>query len=192
MAGAFPQPPAQGHGPVDWTDEEREQIEAICARYPTRRSAILPVLWMAQRKWDWLSFDVMRLVGKTLDLPPSEVYSVATFYTMLKKQPTGKYLIQVCHTLSCQLVGAEAIIARLKEKLAIKEGETTDDGLFTLMRVECLASCGSGPMMQIDDDFYEQLTPDVIDTIIDGLRAGEPLTIPRPEVDKWTFQSLES
>ncbi len=192
MAGAFPRPPDEGHGPVSWTDDELAQIEEICSHYPTRRSATLPLLWMAQRKWGWLSFDVMKLVAETLGQPASEVYSVATFYTMLKKQPTGSYLIQVCHTLSCQLVGAEAIIAHLKDKLGIQEGETTPDGMFTLMRVECLASCGSGPMMQIDDDFYEQLTPDAIDAIIDGLRSGQPLPLPRPEVDKWTFKSLES
>lgn len=190
---SFPQPPLdQGHGDVAWSDEDRAQIEALCARYPTRRSALLPVLWMAQHKWGWLSLDVMRLVGETLELPPSEVYAVSTFYTMLKKQPTGRYLIQVCHTLSCKLVGAERVIEHVKQRLGIEEGQTTPDGMFTLMRVECLASCGSGPMMQIDDDFYEQLTPEKLDEILDGLRAGQPLPLPRPEVDKWTFTSLES
>lgn len=189
---AFPTPPEQGHGPVSWTEDELTEIAELMTHYPTRRSALLPILWMAQRKWDWLSFDVMRLVAQTVELPPSEVYSVATFYTMLKKQPTGTYLIQVCHTLSCQLSGAEQIITHIKDKLGIKEGETTPDGLFTLMRVECLASCGSAPMLQIDDDFHEQLTPESVDAILDGLAAGNPLPVPRPEVDKWTFQSLES
>lgn len=188
----FPQPPAQGHGPVDWSDQDRAEIAELMTHYPTQRAALLPLLWMAQRKWGWLSFDVMRRVALTVDLPPSEVYSVATFYTMLKKQPTGKYLIQVCHTLSCKLAGADRIVQHVKDKLGIEEGQTTPDGMFTLMRVECLASCGSAPMMQIDDDFYEQLTPESIDRILEGLAKGEPLSLPRPEVDKWTFQSLES
>lgn len=189
----FPQPPLdQGHGEIAWSEDEQRQIEEICTHYPTRRSAIMPVLWMAQRKWGWLSLDVMRLVGATLDLPPSEVYAVSTFYTMFKKQPTGKYLIQVCHTLSCKLVGAEQIIEHIKQRLGIEEGQTTPDGMFTLMRVECLASCGSGPMMQVDDDFYEQLTPEKLDEILDGMRKGQPLPLPRPEVDQWTFTSLES
>lgn len=189
---AFPTPPAQGHGPVAWSAEQQAEIALLMGQYPTKRAALLPLLWMAQRRWGWLSFDVMRLVAQTVELPPSEVYSVATFYTMLKKQPTGKYLIQVCHTLSCQLNGAERILAHVKKRLGIEEGQTTPDGMFTLMRVECLASCGSAPMMQIDDDFYEQLTPESIDAILDGLAKGEPLSLPRPEVEKWTFRSLES
>lgn len=180
---------AEVEGPVVWTAEEAAKIEEIAARYPTRRSAILPVLWMAQRKWGWLSLNVMRLVGSTLSLPPSEVLAVASFYTMLKKQPTGRYLIQVCHTLSCALGGADSVVAHLKKHLGIQEGETTPDGQFTIMRVECLASCGSAPMMQINDDFYERLSPEKIDAILADLRAGR--TPPRPEVDKWQW-TLES
>ena len=192
MSHGSPTAPAPSHGPVTWTEAELAQIEEICSHYPTRRSAVLPVLWMAQKKWQWLSFDVMRLVAGTLQLPPSEVYAVSTFYTMFKKQPTGRYLIQVCHTLSCKLVGAERIVEHIKQRLQIEEGQTTPDGLFTLMRVECLASCGSGPMMQVDDDFYEQLTPAKIDEILAGLQADKALPLPRPEVDQWTFRSLES
>lgn len=189
----FPTPPLdQGHGDIAWSEDDLRQIDEIYTHYPSTRAALLPVLWLAQRKWGWLSLDVMRLVAKTLDLPPSEVYAVSTFYTMFKKQPTGKYLLQVCQTLSCKLVGAEQIIEHIKQKLGIEEGQTTPDGMFTLMRVECLASCGSGPMMQVDDDFHEQLTPEKIDEILDAMRAGSPLPVPRPEVDQWTFTSLES
>ena len=171
--------------PIIWSAEEQAEIEAVAARYPTRRSALLPVLWKAQRKFGWLSLDVIRLVGKTLSLPPSDVLAVASFYTMFKRQPTGKYLIQVCQTLSCELGGAEKVVAHLKAALGISEGETTPDGMFTLMRVECLASCGSPPMMQVDDDFYERLTPAKLDAILAGLRAGKPLA--RPEVDQWQW-----
>lgn len=170
-------------GPIVWTDAEKAEIAEIVARYPTRRSATLPVLWKAQRKFGWLSLDVIRLVAETVGSPPSEVLAVASFYTMFKKEPTGKYLVQVCHTLSCQLGGSERVVAHLKKTLGIHEGETSPDGLFTLMRVECLASCGSAPMMQINDDFYERLSPEKLDAIVAALRSGQPM--PRPEVDEW-------
>ena len=178
-------PAATPHGPVDWTEQERADIEAIAARFPTRRSAILHVLWMAQAKWGWLSTDVLRRVGDTVGLPPSEVLAVASFYTMFKKQPTGTYLIQVCHTLSCALRGADQMVAHLEKILGVKCGETSADGKFTLMRVECLASCGSAPMMQVNEDFYEFLTEAKLDEIITAFKTGKPLPTPRPEVDQW-------
>lgn len=171
--------------PILWSADEAAEIEAIAAHYPERRSALLPVLWKAQRKFGWLSLDVIRLVATTLSLPPSDALAVASFYTMFKRQPTGRYLIQVCQTLSCALGGADRVVAHLKEALGIVEGETTPDGMFTLMRVECLASCGSPPMMQVNDDFYERLTPEKLDAILADLRAGTPL--PRPEVDQWQW-----
>lgn len=175
------------HDDISWTAEQSAEIETIVAKYPTRRAAIMPVLWMAQRQWGWLSHGVMRLVATTLELPPSHVLSVASFYTMFKKAPTGKYLIQVCHTLSCELGGADRIVDYIGKKLGIGVGETTADGKFTLMRVECLAACGSAPMMQIDDDFYELLTEAKLDAILDGLAADAPLPLPRPEVNQWTY-----
>ena len=126
-------------------------------------------------------------VGQTLSLPPSDVLATASFYTMFKKTATGRYLIQVCHTLSCQLGGSEQVVTHLKKALGITEGDTPPDGLFTLMRVECLASCGSAPMMQINDDFYERLTTEKIDAILNGLKSGTPLPMPRPEVDEWQW-----
>lgn len=172
---------------VDWTDEERERIERLCARYPTRRAAILPVLWMAQDKWAWLSTDVFRLVAATLDLPKSEVLAVASFYTMFKKRPGGRYTIQVCHTLPCALRGADRIVAHLENRLGIQVGETTEDGLFSLERVECLASCGSAPMMQVGEHYYELLTPERVDEILDAFRKGSPLATPRPEAHQWRW-----
>ncbi len=186
----FP-PTDKGHGPVAWPAEDQAELEALYGRYPTKRSAILPVFWIAQRRWGWLSYDVLGLIATTLQLPKSEVLAVASFYSMLKKQPTGKYTIQVCHTLSCALKGADAIVQHLERVLGIGAGETTADGMFTLQRVECLASCGSAPMMQIDDDFYELLTAEKVDEILAGLRAAKPLPTPRPEADEWhwTVQS---
>lgn len=174
-------------GPVEWTEEEKAEIAAIVAKYPTQRSAIMPVLWKAQRKWGWLQFDVLKLVAATLSLKPSEVLEVATFYTMFKKEPTGRYLIQACHTLSCALLGADRIIRHIEQKLQLDEHGNSPDGKFTLMRVECLAACGSGPMMQINDDFYELLTEQKVDEILDAMAADRPLPVPRPEVDQWTY-----
>ncbi|MCB9764420.1 MAG: NAD(P)H-dependent oxidoreductase subunit E [Alphaproteobacteria bacterium] len=174
-------------GPLEWTDQDRAQIEQIRGRYPTSRAAIMPVLWHAQRKFGWLSFDVMRLVAETLGLHPSEVLEVASFYTMFKKEPTGRYLIQVCHTLSCALNGADRVVEYITQKLDIGEDGHSACGRFTLMRVECLAACGSAPMMQINDDFYELLTEAKLDQILDGLSNDKPLPLPRPEVDQWTY-----
>jgi NADH-quinone oxidoreductase E subunit len=177
--------PVAGTGPKEWTPEQQESIAKILSRYPTKKAAIMSVLWLAQEHWGWIDLDAMRLIGRTLELPPSEVYAVASFYTMFKKQPTGKYLIQVCHTLSCAIVGADKIVAHLEKTLQVDEHGNSADGLFTVMRVECLASCGSAPMAQINDDFYERLTPESVDQIIAAFRAGR--TPPQPHVSEWEF-----
>lgn len=179
--------PPKSRGPREWPAEQADQIQEILSRYPTKQSAVMSLLWLAQDNWEWIDLDCMRLIARTLDLPPSHVHAVASFYTMFKKAPTGKYLIQVCHTLSCALVGADAIVEHIEKRLAVDEHGNSADGLFTVMRVECLASCGSAPMMQINEHFYERLTPAVVDQVIDAMRAGRPLTTPRPEVDRWTF-----
>jgi NADH-quinone oxidoreductase subunit E len=180
-----PVPPSRG--PVDWSAQQQAEIEQILTRYPTKKAAVMSLLWLAQDTWDWLDFDVIRLVARTLELPPSHVQAVATFYTMFKKAPTGKYLLQVCHTLSCALVGADAIVEHLEQTLGCDAYGNSRDGLFTVMRVECLASCGSAPMMQVNEHFYERLTPAIVDQVIDGLRSGRVLPGLRPEVDQWTF-----
>lgn len=185
MSVAAAPPPSRG--PREWPEDRRAEVAEILSRYPTKQAAVMPLLWLAQDLWDWLDLDVMRLVARTIEVPPSQVHAVASFYTMFKKAPTGKYLLQVCHTLSCALVGADAIVAHLEKSLQVDAHGNSKDGLFTLMRVECLASCGSAPMMQINDHFYERLTPATVDQIIEGLRDGRPLALPRPEVDRWTF-----
>jgi NADH-quinone oxidoreductase E subunit len=163
------------------------EIHKILARYPTKQSAVMPLLWMAQDAWEWLDLDAMRLIGRTLDLPPSHVHAVASFYTMFKKAPTNRYLIQVCHTLSCALVGADRIVEHLERTLQCDENGNSADGLFTVMRVECLASCGSAPMAQINEHYYEKLTPAVVDEVVAALRSGRPPVEPRSEADQWTF-----
>ena len=174
-------------GPREWNAEQQAKIATLLAKYPTKQAAIMPVLWLAQDDFEWLDLDVMRLIARTLDLPASHVHAVASFYTMFKKVPTGKYVIDVCQTLSCALVGADRIIAHLESTLDLDEHGNSKDGLFTLHKVECLASCGSAPMMQINEHFYEFLTPASVDQIIGAIRSGNPLPTPRPEVNEWQW-----
>ncbi len=145
------------------------RIEEILARYPTKQAALLPVLWACQERWGWLSAGVMRAVAERLELAPAFVEGVVTFYTMYRTAPPGKYLLQVCTTLSCQLCGASGIVEHLKQKLGIDFGETTPDGRFTLLDVQCLGACGEGPVVQINNDYYTGLTVERLDEILAAL-----------------------
>jgi NADH-quinone oxidoreductase E subunit len=146
------------------------QIDEILARYPVRRSAMLPLLNLAQRDEGYVSEAAMKEIASILRLTPPQVYEVATFYTMLRLKPIGRFHIQVCKSLMCALVGSDQLLEWLRRLLGIKPGETTQDRLFTLSTVECLASCGTGPMMQINDDYYERLTEQKVGQILADLR----------------------
>jgi len=152
--------------------ETQAAIEATFPKYPDKRSVLLPALWIVQGEHGYLSEEAMLDVAEILDITPVQVYEVATFYYMYNLKPVGKFHIQVCKTLSCALSGCNSVLAHIKKTLGIIPGETTKDGLFSLKRVECLAACGSGPMMQINEDYYEQLTPQKIDQILNDLRAS--------------------
>ena len=162
---------------LEFSEKTRKQIEEILTHYPDKRSALLPVLNLAQAEFGYISEEVMVLVAQLLDLTPPKVYEVLTFYTLLNDRPVGKYLIQLCRTLSCALVGSENILGHLKQRLGIEIGETTPDGLFTLRTVECLASCGTAPVVQINGAFYEKLTREKVDRILDDLKGGDPPTL---------------
>jgi NADH-quinone oxidoreductase E subunit len=153
----------------EFTAEEKTKITEICGRYPDRKAATLPALWLAQKRHGWVSGSVCQAVADELELPVAHVLGVATFYTMFNQKEVGKYLIQICRTLSCQLMGAQQVHAYISEKLGIKDGQTSPDGKFTLMQVECLGSCGTAPMMQINEKYYENLTQEKIDQILDSL-----------------------
>ena len=161
---------AINHAQIDaaftFTPENMTRFQEILTRYPVKRAALLPALWLVQRQLGWISRSAMIYVGGLLDLHPSKVYEVVTFYTMYQQLPVGKYHIQVCRTLPCMLRGAKKVTAHLKEKLGIGLGETTADKKFTLSEVECLGSCGTAPMFQLNDDFYENLTPAKIDEVL--------------------------
>ena len=157
--------------PVAFTPERQEKVKEIIARYPEGRqkSALLPVLHVAQEQWGWLSSEVMDHVASLLSLEPVEVYEVATFYTMYHLDPVGKHVIEYCRTGPCCLMGGEDVYGYLKQKLGVEAGQTTADGLFTLKEVECLAACGWGPVFQIREKYYMNLTNDKVDEIIEEL-----------------------
>lgn len=153
------------------TDESVKAIQERVRQYPQRKSAILPALTIAYRQVGHLSDEIYQEISQVTKIPYVEIAEAATFYTMFPKAPRGKYLIQVCHNISCALLGADSLIGYLEEKLGIKKGETTPDNLFTLISVECLGSCATAPMMQINHDFYENLTREKVDAILEDLKA---------------------
>ena len=156
--------------PLEWPAARRAEVDEALARYPVKRSAILPVLWIAQREWGWLSPQAMTLAARTVGLPEPEVFGIATFYTMFNLKPVGRHHLQVCRTLSCSLMGADRLFAHLEKKLGIGHGETTPDGRFTLRRVECLAACGGGPCMQVNLDYHENLDEAKVDALLEKLK----------------------
>ncbi len=164
----------QENQPVEFSTELLAQFEEIVGRYPVgkQKSALLPILHVVQAAYGWLSTDAMDKVAAYLDIKPIEVYEVASFYTMYFLKPQGKYTLEICRTGPCCLVGAEKIMRHLEDRLGVKEGEVTADGLFSWRGVECLAACGYGPVLQIGPEytFYENLTKDSVDELISTLR----------------------
>ena len=147
-----------------------QKFRAIVARYPKKEAAMLPVLYLAQEEFGYIGPEAIDYVAKLMEQPPARVYSVVSFYTMFNMKPIGRHHIQVCRTLPCALKGAGRITAYIGEKLGIALGQTTADRRYTLSEVECLASCGTAPMMQVDDAYFEDLTPAKIDEILASLK----------------------
>jgi NADH-quinone oxidoreductase E subunit len=152
-----------------WSAETDELISRLLGNYPDKMAALLPVLTAVQREKNWLSLAVMDKIAERLELSPRHVYGVATFYTMYNTEPVGKWHLQLCQNLSCSLVGGVQILAHLQQKLGISAGQTTADKRFTLTTVECLGSCGTGPVLQINDVYHENLTIEKVDQILEGL-----------------------
>ena len=157
---------------LTFNETRKNEIEHILKRYPTKQAALLPVLWIAQEEFGWVSDEVIGLVAKELDLSPAHVFGVVTFYTMYHRRPVGRYHLQVCRTLPCALMGCDKILSHLKERLSVGEGETTSDQKFTLSTVECLASCGTAPAVRINERYYENLTTETVDKILEELGEG--------------------
>ncbi|KIC95888.1 NADH-quinone oxidoreductase subunit NuoE [Flavihumibacter solisilvae] len=156
------------------SQEKLNKVQEIIARYPEgkQKSALIPVLHLAQDVFGWLSAETMDYVASLLKLEPIEVYEVATFYSMFNLKPVGKYLFEVCQTGPCMINGSDDIIEYIKQKLNIGVGETTPDGLFTLKTVECLGACGYAPMMQLGKHYREHLTKAKVDQIIEECRKN--------------------
>lgn len=172
MSGAIP-PPADST--FCFTPENEAKAQATIAKYPPRRqaSAVLPLLDLAQRQnGGWLSRAALDYVASYLQMPPIRVYEVATFYTMFNLKPIGRHHVQVCTNLPCWLRGSDEIVATCRKHLGVEPGQTTTDGGFTVSEVECLGACVNAPMVQIDDDYYVDLTADSMANILETLKAG--------------------
>ncbi len=154
------------------TPKTKEKIRELEKRYPDKRSAVMAAMWAVQREGGGtLTKEDLEEIAELLDVSPVEVQAAATFYTMYHVvEPVGQYHIQVCHNISCSLLGAEDLIAHIEKVLGIQPGQTTPDNKFSLTTVECLGSCGTAPMMQINDDYYEDLTVAKIDEILRGFK----------------------
>jgi NADH-quinone oxidoreductase E subunit len=152
---------------MEFSSETKKEVDGTVARYPRKEAAMLPVLHLAQREFGHISCEVMELVAKTLELPVSRVQDVVTFYTMYHQEPVGKYHIQVCHTLACAIRGAAQVVGHLESQCGVKANDGVSvDGKFSITRVECLGSCGTAPMMQVNDDYYENLTKTQVDELV--------------------------
>ena len=163
---------------IKFNDQKLKEVEQIIQRYPDgkQKSALIPVLHLAQEEFGgWLSAETMDYVASVLNLQPIEVYEVATFYSMYNLKPVGRYLFEVCQTGPCMLNGSDNIIKYIFEKLGIKPGETTADGMFTLKTVECLGACGYAPMMQLGKNYREHLTKEKVDAIIEECRKSSSI-----------------
>jgi NADH-quinone oxidoreductase subunit E len=185
-------------GSFAWTKENAAKAKDEIARYPAgrQRSAVMPLLDLAQRQvgaetntQGWLPIPVMEFIARELDMPIIRVVEVATFYTMYNLVPVGRFHVQVCGTTPCMLRGSDDIMAACKKR-GMHKGHTTDDGLWTLTEVECMGNCASAPMVQINDDNYEDLTPERMDAVLDALAAGKTPKAGTQEPGRHTVEPL--
>ncbi len=153
-----------------FSEENEKKFQELLKRYPKKDSLTLPSLWMIQYQDGWICEDAMKYLAKKLDMSPMDIYSIASFYSMFHLKPIGKYNIQICKTLSCQLRGSQNIKKHIENRLGIKAGETTEDMKFTITEVECLGSCGTAPCVCVNDDYIQNSTPEMIDEIIGKLK----------------------
>lgn len=154
-----------------FSEQVLQEYRELLGRYPTRRAALLPTLWIAQREFGWISPAVEEYIATLMEIPVSHVSAVVSFYSMFYREPVGRFHLEVCNNLPCRLRGAQRIIDFISQKLEIKPGETTEDGMFTLGTVECMASCATAPMLQLNHDgYYENLNENAVAQLIDELR----------------------
>lgn len=161
-------------GPLFQDEEGRARLEAVLSRYPEKRAALLPLLNYAQERRGWVTAAAMEEVADALDLTPAYVRSVATFYTMYNKHPVGRHLVQVCTNISCHLNRAEEVLEAFLHETGTRPGETSEDGAFTVMEVECLGACGFATVVQVNDEYLEDVAPEDVPGIIEQLRRVAP------------------
>jgi len=159
------------------SQQARERMRALAARYPVARSALLPALHIAQAEEGYITQAGLEAVAEVLNLTTDDVKSVATFYTMYYQRPHGQKVLSVCTGISCYLRGCDALVAHLEQRLRIGRGETTPDGKFTLECAECLASCGTAPVLQVNGEFVEQVTVEMIDALLDEWSRAQPIDV---------------
>lgn len=153
----------------EFNAENKKVFESLLTKYPNKQAALLPALWIAQKQDGYLSLEAQECIAHLLDVSPAHVQGVVSFYTMFRQKPVGKFHLQVCHTLSCALGGCEKIIQHLDDKYKLRPGETSEDGQFSLELMECLASCGTGPAMMVNESYVENLTTEKVDQLIEKL-----------------------
>ena len=154
------------------TADHEQKLADLFTRYPNKMAACIPLLHICQEQSGWISEEIIQFVAQRLELPPAHVQGVVTFYTLFNQKPVGKHQVWVCRTLPCALRGAGSILHHCEKRLGIHAGETTADGAITLRTAECLASCGTAPMMQVDKEYHENLTAEKVDAILDKLRKA--------------------
>jgi len=157
---------------VKFSKKTIDEFEALASHYAQRRAALLPALYLAQREFGYLSLEAVEASAELVGCTPAQALEVAEFYTMYKKKAGGKHHLQVCRTLSCMLNGSEEVQRVIERKLGLKNGETTPDGLFSYQKVECLAACHVGPCLQVNDEFYQNMTPQKTEEMIDRLKKN--------------------
>ncbi|GAB4455312.1 MAG: hypothetical protein OHK0029_11240 [Armatimonadaceae bacterium] len=163
-----------------FTAETKARLDELVSRYPTKKAALLPALWVAQEVYDGiLTSEAMLEVAEHLELPPADVAGVATFYTMYNKNRIGKHHIEICQNVSCMVLGAEELIHHCEKKLGVVAGQTTTDGMFTLARVECLGACCNAPAVQVGSTYYEDVTIPQMDALLDELK-NQPSEVAKP------------
>ncbi|KAJ3380116.1 hypothetical protein HDU84_006171 [Entophlyctis sp. JEL0112] len=176
----------------EFNAEYAKKAKEIIAKYPSqyKKAAVIPLLDLGQRQHGFTSISVMNHVAQLLEMPPMRVYEVATFYTMFNRNPVGKYFLQVCTTTPCQLCNANSILETVEKHLGIKVGETTEDKLFTLVEVECAGACSNAPVLAVNDDYYEDLTPETTIKILDALKAGKKPAKLGPQSSRLTSEPI--
>ena len=155
--------------PAEFPPEARERIDRILARYPTKQAALLPILWVAQETWGWVSREAAEEVARIVEVPPAHVSGVLTFYTMYNLAPVGRHLLQFCTSISCHLAGAGQLLDHCRRRLGIDMNQTTPDGKFTLTEVECIAGCDRAPSMMVNDAYHEPMDAARLDALLERL-----------------------